>query len=706
MSESASSTSGAHREPASRFIQIARALDDDALAALGNRGLVRRARKDLDRTAPHVEGSEGDRLVVRVEDVTVHLASNPAASTCSCPADGVCRHVLAAWMFLAGCDLPAAPDGAADATPIAGGGALSEALAVPDAELRAHHGVAALRRANAELSAGLEVDARRIDAGVLAVPEWNVEVRWVPGAGLSGTLCSCHAPTCLHRVVAVVGLQVAKGGRTLDAEPSPRSESAEAPRSRDELLSAVGLTLVDCVEPGLCRLATSTVDRLRTLGTSAHGVDLPRLERELQGLAGELESLLARSASASSESAALRCARLDALRRALSKSAHTDLTGEHRRRFVRVGTLSLVGLGAECLITASGYAALVCYFWDAKAQRFATWSEARPRGAQGFDPSKRLVAPGPWHGCRSPLDAATHHGRLTGAWIARDGRLSARTGVRYERLAPTDVTDVPAVRAWPELGAVARRTFANGLAGASATESLVLLHPAKWQVRGFRDVEQHWLARIEDGDARVLDVRLPYTEATQRGIRALEARTFTPETRLLGRIRIERGATTIEPISFLDRDGVLSASAVARGTLRAESPDASRESAPVAAEPERPGDAADVAEGDEEDVLADADGELPLASGEGGLIFACERLRGELVDYIERGTRTPAPGRLLALGAELGHVAGMRTLAAAVARLSEEPSSAVRAQRVLSAVYLLDQTVRLIAVEQAVAAGE
>jgi hypothetical protein len=503
--------------------------------------------------------------------------------------------------------------------------------------------------------------------------------------------------------VAVVGLQVARGGRTLDAEPSPRTESAEAPRSRDELLVAVGHALVDCVEPGLCRLANSTVDRLRTLGTSAHGVDLPRLERELQGLAGELESLLARSASASSEGAAQRCARIDALRRALSKSAHADLAGEHRRRFMRVGTLSLVGLGAECFTTASGYAALVCYFWDVSAQRFATWSEARPRGAQGFEPSKRLVAPGPWHGCTSPLDAATHRGRLTGAWRARDGRLSARKGVRYENLAPTDVTEVPAVSAWPDLETVARRAYASGLAGASAAESLVLLHPTRWHVRGFRDVEQCWLARIEDRDARILDVRLPYTDASQHGIRALERGTLTPETWVLGRLRIQQGAMVTEPIAFLDANGVLSVSAARNADLRTESPVAPPH---AGSESERREEMDDSADGEEDDVLDDAADEPLVATGAGGLLSACERLRGELVDYAERGTRSLAPGRLLLAGAELGQVAGMRTLAASVSRMGDESSSSARAERVMSALYLLDQTARLIAVEQSLAARE
>jgi len=83
--------------------QLAR-YDDEALAALGNRGLLRRAYKDLETHAAEIEtpADAGAEIVqVRVAGQTVRFdARGPAQAQCGCPAAGVCQHILAAAIAL------------------------------------------------------------------------------------------------------------------------------------------------------------------------------------------------------------------------------------------------------------------------------------------------------------------------------------------------------------------------------------------------------------------------------------------------------------------------------------------------------------------------------------------------------------------------------------------------------------------------------
>ncbi|WNV84673.1 SWIM zinc finger family protein [Umezawaea sp. Da 62-37] len=75
-----------------------RALTPDALAALANRGLVKRATKDLDAGAGPTVETDGTTVRGRFADgVEVELpAGVPLSSaTCSCGASGVCRHRIA-----------------------------------------------------------------------------------------------------------------------------------------------------------------------------------------------------------------------------------------------------------------------------------------------------------------------------------------------------------------------------------------------------------------------------------------------------------------------------------------------------------------------------------------------------------------------------------------------------------------------------------
>lgn len=74
-------------------------LDDDTLKALGNAGLLRRARKDTATEVAH----DATGAVLDVSGASVRVdRRGPAAVTCDCPTAGVCQHVLTACLWAAG----------------------------------------------------------------------------------------------------------------------------------------------------------------------------------------------------------------------------------------------------------------------------------------------------------------------------------------------------------------------------------------------------------------------------------------------------------------------------------------------------------------------------------------------------------------------------------------------------------------------------
>lgn len=86
-------------------------LDDDALKALGNAGLLRRARKDTATEVSH----DAKGAVLDVSGASVRVDHRgPAAVSCDCPTAGVCQHVLTACLWAAGVapEVEAAPEGA------------------------------------------------------------------------------------------------------------------------------------------------------------------------------------------------------------------------------------------------------------------------------------------------------------------------------------------------------------------------------------------------------------------------------------------------------------------------------------------------------------------------------------------------------------------------------------------------------------------
>ena len=77
----------------SHLTALLRTLDDDAYASLANKGLLRRARKDLEGgLAVEVGEVDGSWLNVRVGECRVRFSSaGPSQATCSCPGSALFR---------------------------------------------------------------------------------------------------------------------------------------------------------------------------------------------------------------------------------------------------------------------------------------------------------------------------------------------------------------------------------------------------------------------------------------------------------------------------------------------------------------------------------------------------------------------------------------------------------------------------------------
>jgi hypothetical protein len=675
------------------------AFDDEALAALANKGLVRRARKDLESAMPKVLAAEGDRLRLQVEDATVAVDPTPSRSTCSCPATGICRHILGALMFLReapGTEGEGTKGGDAKVGPAtAAPSAAEEMVIVTDEELAKWAGKALVGRAARALRHGLVVEFEEAGAILAQFLTRNVTCRWMPGGGLAGMVCSCHAPeACEHKVAAVLAYQVASGRRTLDdVEPAALDASAGAPRTRAEVLDSVSDVARKLVALGTTRLSRATAERLRTLAVSAHGVDLPRLERMLRGLADEVQLGLARAAQADAAALLARTAQVEALAHALRTRPAAHLIGEHRTSYEPVGSIEVVGLGARRWRARSGYEGLTVYFWDRSAGRWATWTEARPLTTGGLDPATRYHEEGPWSGVDSPASASRKALRLTGAYRNRSGRLSGRPSTRTFALAPADSKAIPArLDRWAELAERARQLFGGGFRDRNEQDEIVLLAPAGWGAPEFDPIRQEIVRVVSDADGRPLPLVLRHTPETQGAVDALEAHDPSDTHTVLGLLRLDGDRLYVEPISLHGAKGVFNLTLeTARRTSRPRPID-------DRAAPETEEDS----DGDEEDTPP-----APSSTRLGGLLDA---LASHLETIGEGGFAAfRSIGELRGLGARAEAI-GLSSCARSVGRVVERLEQQRRGERddpdlaardVLRAYHII----RLAAAQEAVASA-
>jgi hypothetical protein len=570
--------------------------DDDAWVALASRGLLRRARKDLDALDVRVVAEHDTDVEVGVGDVAVRMGTaGPGAATCTCPSAVTCQHVLTAGLWLAagaGDEAAGAAAGSADVTRGPAGPAVDPAAGAPDtpgpadaaptpsdtlhaelmgldaATLAAYAGVASYRWACQLLDDADEPPVVARD-GYLTVtfPRRGLTARYL-GGGLDALVLDQTVPGVERFRVAVVLAWQRAHGLVLDPPPPPRSRgtgpseaSLSLAESRERLRGTVTAVLRDTVRVGVSHLSPALHERLVTSAVWAQGVEYHRLALLLRRVADEVELLLVRSARADDLALLDDVAVAHALVAALDATAGQEpaaLLGRARASYDPVRRLELVGLGGRPWRTGSGYHGLTCLFWDASGGRMLTWTDARPDGLVGFEPRARWQQPGPWSGLSTPSAATGQRLVLTQAQVSGDGRLSGveSTTAAVSALGSAALLDALPVReVWAELAV--RRP--GGLRDVVDPTSLwTVLRPAGALPAQWDGVAQMLRWPVLDGQGDVLVLEVPWSRLHAHVIGRIEqlGGALPAGACVVARVQRVRGRLVGEPLSVLlpDRD--------------------------------------------------------------------------------------------------------------------------------------------------------
>jgi hypothetical protein len=548
--------------------------DDEAWAALASRGLLRRARKDLESVDVAVIADDGQVLRLRVGPHEVTLdARGPAHAVCTCPSGTTCQHVIAAGLWLTaeppddGDAEEGNADGAdgADGTDGAGGEALHrELMALAPDTLVAHAGPAGYRWAR-QLVDDLEPAGVRIEGGQNVSITFShpfLTFRYMGGGAGAVVADTRLSAVEKYQVAAVLAYQRAHGADLTDLEPHrlPRTQD-NLGETRARLRSTTARLLTDTVALGLSHLSPEVHQRYETVAVWAQGAEYHRLALLLRRLADHVELLLERSARADEhlllDEAAIAYGLVSALDAAAAAgSAPARLVGTARNRYDAVRTMELVGLGAVPWRTGSGYHGLTTLFWWPEGSRFLSLTDARPESLRGFDPRARYASGGPWSGLSSPSAATGARVRLTDAQLSAGGRLSGvdRTRATVQPTSGTGVAEVlPVVDSWDAIG----RDAVGLLDLPDPLRDWVVLRPERYGPAFFDPVSQTLTWLVVDRDGATLPLVVSYSAETAHLIERVEdiARDGSAERALLV-CRLRRTATGItgEPLSLVHLD--------------------------------------------------------------------------------------------------------------------------------------------------------
>jgi hypothetical protein len=526
--------------------------DDDAWAALANRGLLRRATKDLE--AGRIDLVVENDLALEVEvgqNVVRFDAGGPPTATCTCPSPTVCQHVITAGLWLTG-ELGAA-------TPVVD--LPAELLALDVAALTVYAGRTGYRWARQYVE-DLPAEEIRIDVGsriLIALPSPRVTFRYL-GGGLVGLVADVTLPTPEKYAVAAVLAYQRASGAELDAIEPTRTRVTEASENRDDsrkrLRVAAARLLTDTVRLGVSHLSPAVHQRYETLAVWAQGAEYHRLALLLRRLADQVELLLARSARADEQALLDEAAIAFALVAALEATpGQGRLVGQARQKYDAVRGIELIGLGGLPWRAASGYRGLTCLFWWPDEQRFLSWTDARPDTMWNFDPRSRWTQPGPWTGLRNPAECPGRLVALIDAQLSASGRLSGveRTRAAVGPLVGDGLDSLPVVDDWTALDsrAVSRRSL---LDVPDPLQDWVVLRPASVDAPVFDPHRQALVWPARDATGRPVRLELRWTAETDHAtsrIETLTTREFPEGSLLVCRLSSASGEVVAEPLSIV-----------------------------------------------------------------------------------------------------------------------------------------------------------
>ena len=571
--------------------------DDGYLEGLSNRGTVKRAYKDLEQEQPEVVwDEETGEAQAAFGDTVCHIRAPLGESTCSCPSRSVCRHIVAAILYLRqgliAEEYPPSQASAGETSEAAAPAGETSAAAAPVAEAPAAEVPAAglvpseLRQALLAVplsriknacgdKAGREF-AGRIEAGERPVIEAGSTVTVTfPWDGrtvhllypLEYSACSCHSRKfCAHKALAVLAFQLEDKAVSIQAFKSQIEEAedwdqAAVSQALCSLKEGIGLQLAT----GLSRLSPEAAESMERLAVISHGAGLAAFEAGCRRAASQYRQYFSRAAAFREEELLEELLslyrRAECLAREEGAKGRRALAGSFRDAYYPVPALHLTAIGSRSFKSKAGYEGEKYYFLETEQKKWYAWIDARPTFYEGV--RRRPAGRGgreqaPWGLSCSRERMMELELVLTGAKAAADGRISVSKDTKSEVIGTRRLSR-------PEVQAMIfqdYRRLLDWLRGFSREEGgggPLALVGADFVSQGhFDTVRQRFSMELFDREGRRLLAAVRYSPEEKLTIQALE--------RLAGRLEkqgkgsavffgipyLEEGQLCLYPIEYFD----------------------------------------------------------------------------------------------------------------------------------------------------------
>lgn len=526
-------------------------LDDAALTALAPLGVVRRARKDLEAGRARI--AEHDEKVAKVEadGHTVRIDTRgPAAARCTCPAGGICRHVVMAVMAV---NATQPPRSTPTKTAVAGLCELPEATLIRFAKADWR---AATRLATSILAGPSRAKISENGAHcTVTLDGAPAPVIFMAGQKLSGAICKGPKTSIRILITAAAILVRACHGIALLQAPGEDASEEGLPQA---FLEDAAQKLAQSVKTVLTGTAPLAAEILFDLAISARVEAAPRLTSELQHLSRQAQRAGSHDIHFEQEAFLMEAARTFALLQALKQQPKDPvLTGVPRRDYKPAAACDLWLLGGTVWSNDIGARGFTAHAFSPTDRRWYSVGSARAAGADpAFEPHS-VYHLSLW-GAGTPQSLMGFALHLPEPMVTDDASISLTLPKPAHKLRQVSLKDLieagVAQDHWAALRAGLNTRLGSGLCR-RALPAPALLAPAQCSEVVFNELSQEheWAAVDKAGDRIILTLPANDEERARR-----LADEVTQGTALLTEAAASADSLTFKPIALLKdtRDGL------------------------------------------------------------------------------------------------------------------------------------------------------
>lgn len=498
--------------------------DDDYLIGLSNKGILKRAYKDLEESEISADYN-GDTAEVSIAGENVTVSVPLGNSKCSCPSRSVCRHIIASILWLKrqnsssdiGSEKSTASQESEDVQE------KKELSAEFIAEISSFP-LKALQKAmkkqyynsfvfNAEKGILPEIEETSILA--VKIPNENINVRLV--FPLEYSTCTCHSKElCRHKAAAILTWQIKH--KIVTAESIKINEEAVFHldiKKIHDTIKTVKSFLVDILSGGLVRVPDDITERAEAMAVLCHNSRLANSERLMRETGNRLQGYIKHTPEFRSD--ILFSLILDNILLADKILSTEDekklypLLGEFKSTYTATDTLELLPIAKRKFSSMSGYEGDIYYFLNKDTQspnKFLSYSNVRPTFYEtGRKTSSQYNAP--WGLYGSMNDMMNSEIRLKNPKLS-DGKISSSSDTHAEAIGKLEDLNHPAVyeSIYTDFEKMLKDIFQKQ--SNAETDRLVLLSPMRCVRSESDEITQSHIIIIEDEFGHFLTIKARY----------------------------------------------------------------------------------------------------------------------------------------------------------------------------------------------------